>query len=141
MRLVTLTASMLLGAAACSNSEPATEDVPPAASPTSAAPPTSTEPSVTPAALQGILGLTDRQTEEADIVDPLGRDLGDVQRLVRGPDGQVTELVVAVAGAPAGSYVTLPVQGLSIVETGGDRDLLTSLTREQLMELPTAPAG
>jgi len=84
------------------------------------------------------LGLTVAELDEADIVDANGKDLADVERVVIGPDGQVSQLVIEVDGTEPDLYVTMPLDGLVVVQNGASKDLRTNLTIEQLKALPVA---
>jgi hypothetical protein len=84
------------------------------------------------------LGLTARQLEDAEIVDASGRELGDVERLVFGADGELLTLVVEIEDSDPDRFVMLPLEGLTVVQRGDDRDLQAQMTREQLAALPAA---
>ena len=84
------------------------------------------------------LGMTERQLLEADIVSTTGMELGDVAAIVRGPNGQVEQLLVEIEDSDPDRFVHVPLDGLSSTPNTNDRDIVTSLTREQLAALPDA---
>ena len=90
-------------------------------------------------------GMSREQLEDADIHGADNIDLGDVDGLVLDAGGQLTQLVVELEG-PGDIKVLVPVGDVRAapVPTNGsnDRELLTTLTAEQLGRLPrwTPPA-
>jgi hypothetical protein len=66
-----------------------------------------------------------------------------VTSLVRGANGEVDRLLIEVEDSDPDRFVHVPISGLTVVTRGDDRDLSTSMTREQLAALPevelTAP--
>lgn len=85
----------------------------------------------------GALGLTEAQLRDADLVDANGVDLGDVEGVVRGADGAITDLLVEIEDTSPDREVLVPIAGLTAVRNGNDWDVRTdTLTREQLMALP-----
>ena len=82
------------------------------------------------------LGLTMEQLDDADIVDASGREIGDVERVVTDASGAVTGLVVEVDDTDPDRHVTLPLEGLTVVQDGNDHDLRVAMTRDQLNALP-----
>jgi sporulation protein YlmC with PRC-barrel domain len=85
---------------------------------------------------QVALGLTERQLRDADIVAANGQELGEVEELVRGPNGAVTQLLIEVEDSNPDHYVHIPLDGLTRVQDGNDWDLRSNATRDQLMALP-----
>ncbi len=125
--------TLVLAAACSDDSVPVTQT----GGPANAAATTSPAATV-PADRVLAVGLTARQLEDADIVDASGRELGDVERLVTGPGGELTSLIVEVEDSDPDQFVTLPLNGLAVVQNGNDRDLRTNMTWEQLRALPGA---
>lgn len=85
-----------------------------------------------------VLQLTELQLLDADLLDASGRDIGDVEMVVRGADGQPTGLLVDVEGTTPGRYVQVPLEGLKSVRDGADWDVSSNLTRDDLLKLPEA---
>ncbi|WP_228242295.1 hypothetical protein [Porphyrobacter sp. GA68] len=85
---------------------------------------------------QVALGLTERQLLDADLVDANGNDIGDVEGVIRDASGTVTHLLVEVEDSSPDRYVHVSLEGLSAFDNRGDRDIRTSMTRDQLMALP-----
>lgn len=131
---VTVAAMTLVLVAGCGDGNVPMTQTDDAANASAAAAPTGSVPGGQVLAL----GLTVAQIDDADIVDYSGRDLGDVEGLVMGPDGALSSLIVEVDGTQPDRLVTLPIAGLSVVENGGDRDLRVTMTAEQLRALPAA---
>lgn len=98
-------------------------------------------PETMPPAAGGVvaLGMTEAQLTDADLLDGAGKDLGDVEGLVRDAAGQVTHLIVEIDNTTPDRYVQIPITGLRLVERGNDRDIGSTLTRDQLMALPEVP--
>lgn len=130
MRLM-LGAAMLLFAAACSEERTLAND----ASAANAAQPAASDRSGGQAVA---FGLTARQLEDAEIIDASGRELADVEWLVRNPAGELVSLVVEIEDSDPDLLVTLPIEGLTLVQDGDDQDLRTSMTMDQLRALPVA---
>lgn len=85
------------------------------------------------------LGLTRRQIEDADLIDASGREIGEIERALSDASGAVTGLLVEVEDTNPDRLVTIPLDGLTIVENGDDLDVRTNLTRDALMALPETP--
>lgn len=85
-----------------------------------------------------VLQLTELQLLDADLLDAAGRDIGDVEMVVRGADGKPTGLLVDVEGTTPDRYVTVPLDGLKAVRAGNDWDIGSNLTRDDLLKLPDA---
>lgn len=122
--LLACSATML---AACSDKNEAAEDKLERAAETSA-----TVAGPLPAAL----GLTEAQLLDADLVGADGKDLGDVEQVLRDPDNKVDRLLVELDGIGPDRYVHVPLTGLKAVVNGGDADLVTPLTKADLAALP-----
>ncbi|OWK29817.1 hypothetical protein [Sphingomonas mucosissima] len=86
------------------------------------------------------LGLSEAQLLDADVVDANGRELGEVEGVTRGDDGQVNHLKVRLENSNPSRVVQVPVANLQPVKPGGETDLSTTLTAEQLAALPDADA-
>lgn len=82
------------------------------------------------------LGMTEGQLRDADLIGANGEELGEVEGLVTGPDGSVTQLLVEIGDSSPDRYVHVPIDGLEAFDNGDDRDLRTTMTRDQLMALP-----
>lgn len=91
-------------------------------------------------AASGALGLTERQLRDAALLDAQGREIGDVEGVVRGADRAVAQLLIEIEDSDPDRYVLIPLDGLQVDRTRGDADIKSSLTREDLMALPPAPA-
>lgn len=113
--------------AACSDPNEAAEDKLEKSAETSA-----TVAGPVPAAL----GLSEAQLLDADLVAADGTDLGDVAKVLRGPDGKVDRLLVEIEGTNPDRYVHVPILGLKTRVQGGDTDLESTMTRAELAALP-----
>jgi hypothetical protein len=122
--LLACSATML---AACNDKNEAAEDKLERAAETSA-----TVAGPLPAAL----GLTEAQLLDADLVGADGKDLGDVEQVLRDPDNKVDRLLVELDGVGPDRYVHVPITGLKAVVNGNDTDLATPLTKADLAALP-----
>ncbi|MBU1346359.1 MAG: hypothetical protein KKA16_05335 [Alphaproteobacteria bacterium] len=123
----------LLGAAACSDGETAAVEVTPGAAPTEVSDSRAATAATTTALA---LGMTRTELEDADLVSP-GPEftlLGDVESLVLDPAGQVTGLVIDLAGLDVD--VVVPIGDVSSVRRENDVDVTTIMTRTQLQALP-----
>lgn len=83
-------------------------------------------------------GLTEAQLLDADVVDANNRELGEVEGVNRGSDGQVQHLKVRLENSNPSRVVQVPIANLQPVKPGSDTDLSTTLTAEQLAALPDA---
>ncbi len=99
------------------------------------APASTAAPSQAPAA-DGAFGYTRAQLEDADIRSPDGAELGEVGAVITDDAGAVIALAVEVEGPDPDPVVRLPLEGLTPVTTGDDRDLQTTMTRDELRALP-----
>lgn len=120
------TAAVLTG---CGNNEAAKADSATAAN------------SSAPAAAQQAalaLGLTREQLEDADILDPTGREIAAVEQVVMDSAGKVTGLLVEIDDTDPDRNVIIPLDGLIVVEQGHDRNLRGPITRDQLLAQPEA---
>jgi hypothetical protein len=122
--------------AACNNADSTTTPTDPSTSTSMPIP----EPIPPEAGGVAALGMTEAQLLDADLKDAAGKDLGDVEGLVRDAAGAVTHLVVKVDDTTPDKLVQVPVTGLQMVESGDDRDITTTLTQAQLVALPAATA-
>ena len=127
MRTLLLLACSATMLAACSDRNEAAEDKLERAAETSA-----TVAGPLPAAL----GLTEAQLLDADLVGADGKDLGDVEQVLRDPDNKVDRLLVELNGIGPDRYVHVPITGLKPVVNGNDTDLATPLTSADLAALP-----
>ncbi len=87
------------------------------------------------------LGLTEMQLLDADLRAADGTELGDVAQVQRDPAGMVTGFLVEIEDSNPDRYVTVPLAGLTVRNQGDDRDLQTSMTRQDLARLPEVVPG
>ncbi|MDF2493731.1 PRC-barrel domain containing protein [Sphingomonas sp.] len=85
------------------------------------------------------LGLSEAQLLDADLIGPGNVEIGEVKSLVRSASGAVEGLIVEVEDTNPDRFVQIPLTGLKVVQRGDDRDLSTTMTREQLAALPDVP--
>ena len=96
----------------------------------------------TPVAAPGAvvaLGLTADQLGDADVLNASGVEIAEVERVITDASGAVTGLLVEIEDTDPDRYVTIPLDGLTVVQHGDDQDLRSNLTREQLLALPATP--
>lgn len=91
----------------------------------------------------GPLGLTAEQLDDADLIDPQGRKIGEVENLMVGPKGDVVGVVVEIdqRTPKPDRRVQVELSSLRAVPDPtdpGEFNVQTSLTREQLLALPEA---
>lgn len=91
----------------------------------------------------GPLGLTAEQLDDADLIDPQGRKIGEVENLMVGPKGDVVGLVVEIdqRTPKPDRRVQVELSSLRAVPDPtdpGEFNVQTSQTREQLLALPEA---
>lgn len=127
MRMISIIAAPALLLTACADKNEAAEEKLERSAETSA-----TVAGPVPAAL----GLTEAQLLDAEIVGADGKELGDVAKVVRGPDNKVERLLVELDGIGPDRYVHVPVTGLKTVVRGDDADLQTSMSKADLEALP-----
>ena len=84
------------------------------------------------------LGLTADQLGDADLLNDVGVEIGEVERVVTDASGAVTGLLVEIEDSDPDRYVNIPLDGLSVVQDGDDQDLRSNLTRDQLLAMPEA---
>lgn len=84
-----------------------------------------------------LAGATAEEVIGRDVVDINGASVGEVDDLLMGTDGQITHVMVDAGGflGLGSRTVALELAALTAQE-GEDGDLVTSLTREQVEELP-----
>jgi hypothetical protein len=123
----------LLGAAACSNSEPAAVEATPETAPVAVSDARADTAAATTALA---LGLTRDELEDADLVAPAPAytDLGDVETLVLNPAGEVTGLVIDLEGVD--KDVVVPIDAVTSLRRENEVDLTTTMTQAQLQALP-----
>lgn len=85
------------------------------------------------------LGLTRRQLEDAELLDATGAEIGEVERVVTDASGAVTGLLVEIEDTTPDRYVTIPLDGLTVVTQGDDHDLRSTHTRDALVAMPETP--
>lgn len=95
------------------------------------------------AAQTAALGLTREQLEDADLIDAAGREIGEVERVVAGPDGRVTALIVELdqRDPTPDKLVQIPLDGLKAIPEQGGRggyDIQTRQSAADLLKLPPA---
>lgn len=103
-----------------------------------AATPAGANASTTTSAPVVALGLTMDQLGDADILDASGVEIAEVERVVTDASGTVTGLLVEIEDSDPDRYVTIPLEGLTVVQDGDDQDLRGNLTRQQLLGMPAA---
>jgi len=81
-------------------------------------------------------GLTRQQLEDANLVDTVGRELGEVERIETDASGEVTAAIVEVADTDPDRLVRLPVARLTAVANGDGWDLRAMTGREELIAMP-----
>lgn len=81
-------------------------------------------------------GLTTKQLEDADLVDNVGRDLGDVERVETDASGNITGMIIEIDDTDPNRFIRLPLARLTAVADGDDWDLRAATTRDELMALP-----
>lgn len=91
----------------------------------------------------GPLGLTAEQLDDADLIDPQGREIGEVENLMIGPKGDVVGLIVEIdQRAPIPDRrVQIALSDARAVPDPTDPgafNVQTRQTREQLLALPEA---
>ncbi|WP_293403245.1 hypothetical protein [Phenylobacterium sp.] len=91
----------------------------------------------------GPLGLTAEQLDDADLLDPQGREIGEVENLMLGPKGDVVGLVVEIDQRSPKPDRRVQVELASMravpdpTDPGGF-NVQSSLSRDQLLALPEA---
>lgn len=126
-------AGAALTLAACGSDEPAAGTTTPSGG-TVAGTPAAMETTSADAIVA--LEMTEAQLRDADLKDMAGRDLGDVEEVIRDSGGQVTHLLVEIDDASPDRFVEVPLAGLSRVADGDDWDVQADLNREALMAMP-----
>jgi hypothetical protein len=58
-----------------------------------------------------------------------------VERVVTDATGAATGLLVEIKDTDPDRYVTIPLDGLTVVQDGDDQDLRSNLTRQQLLAI------
>ena len=84
------------------------------------------------------LGLAEAQLLEADLIGSNRVELGSVEGVLRNSTGDVDRQLIEIEDSNPDRFVAVPVAGLTTVAAGGDTDLATSMSREQLAALPDA---
>ncbi len=136
MYLPLLTAAASIALTACGNGQPtatpAAGTAAPAPAPVAAQTTNMAEPVLA-------LGLTRRQLEDAELLDATGAEIGEVERVVTDASGAVTGLLVEIEDTTPDRYVTIPLDGLTVVTHGDDNDLRSTHTRAALVAMPETP--
>ncbi len=91
----------------------------------------------------GPLGLTAEQLDDADLLDPQGREIGEVENVMLGPKGDVVGVVVEIdqRSPKPDRRVQVELTSLQAVPDPtdpGEFNVQSSLTRDQLLALPEA---
>ncbi|MET0251423.1 MAG: hypothetical protein ABW203_04515 [Novosphingobium sp.] len=91
-----------------------------------------------PAAAGGAvaLGLTEPQLLDAKLTDASGKAIGEIDGVVRGADGQVSQLMVDVEDSSPDRHVHVPLTGLQAVPEGTGFSINSTLSHAALMKLP-----
>tara|TARA_B100000678_G_scaffold154987_1_gene129550 strand:- start:362 stop:802 length:441 start_codon:yes stop_codon:yes gene_type:complete len=87
---------------------------------------------------EAALGMTEFQLIEADLIAADGTDLGDVEAVRRDAAGAVDGLYVELDDTDPDRLVVIPIDGLTTRMDGDDRDLLTTMSAQDLAALPDA---
>lgn len=134
--MISIAASGLLAAAACSDN---TDDdvVQPPAPGAPAEPVTEQRAQTAQTSAALAFGMTREQLEDADLMSTEMTDLGDVETLVLDSSGRLTHVVVELEGA-GDRKVALPIADVSSIarNDGALKDLSTTLTAAQLAAMP-----
>lgn len=134
--IISIAASGLLAAAACSDN---TDDdvVQPPAPGAPAEPVTEQRAQTAQTSAALAFGMTREQLEDADLMSAEMTDLGDVETLVLDGSGRLTHVVIELEGA-GDRKVALPIADVSSVarNDGQRKDLSTRLTAAQLAAMP-----
>ncbi len=88
---------------------------------------------------EAVLGMTEAQLLDAELVAADGTDLGDVEAVRRNAAGEVENLLIEIEDSDPDRYVLVPVAGLTPMQRGDDRDLSSTMTRADLTAMPDAP--
>ncbi len=83
-------------------------------------------------------GMSERQLLDAELKTMDGTDLGDVEGIRRNAAGEVESLLIEVEDSDPDRWVLVPIDGLSTRPDGGDMDLQTSMTAQDIAALPDA---
>lgn len=91
----------------------------------------------------GPLGLTAQQLDDADLLDPQGREIGEVENLMMGAKGEVVGVVLEIdqRSPTPDRRVQVELSSLRAVPDPTDPgafNVQSSLTRDQLLALPEA---
>ena len=94
-------------------------------------------------AVTAIQDLTPAQLEDADLLDKNGREIGEVERVLTGPDGKLRGLIVELdqRDPTPDKHVEITLKGLTVVperNDPGDFDIKTDQTKDALLALPAA---
>ncbi|MGQ3040758.1 MAG: hypothetical protein ACT6TH_14065 [Brevundimonas sp.] len=134
--IISIAASGLLAAAACSDN---TDDdvVQPPAPGAPAEPVTEQRAQTAQTSAALAFGMTREQLEDADLMSAEMTDLGDVETLVLDGSGRLTHVVIELEGA-GDRKVALPIADVSSIarNNGALKDLSTTLTAAQLAAMP-----
>ncbi|MFL9840557.1 PRC-barrel domain-containing protein [Sphingomonas sp. ST-64] len=128
-----------LAAAACSD---ATPEPPPGTEIAANGIASASQPIGTPRALPTAsgpgtaFGLTRQQLEDAELVDTVGREVGEVERVETDASGDVTAAIVEVADTDPDRLVRLPITRLTAVANGDGWDLRAMTSRAELIAMP-----
>lgn len=92
---------------------------------------------------RGPLGLTPEQLDDADLLDPNGRKIGEVENLMLGPNGEVVGVVLEIdqRSPTPDRRVKVELSSLKAVADPtdpGEFNVQSSLSRDQLLALPEA---
>jgi sporulation protein YlmC with PRC-barrel domain len=91
----------------------------------------------------GPLGLTAEQLDDANLLDPRGRKIGEVENLMLGPKGEVVGVIVEIdqRSPKPDRRVVVELSSLHAVPDPtdpGEFNVQTNQTRAQLLALPEA---
>lgn len=91
----------------------------------------------------GPLGLTAEQLDDADLLDPQGREIGEVENLMLGANGDVVGVIIEIdqRTPKPDRRVVVELSSLRAVPDPtdpGEFNVQSSQSREQLLALPEA---
>ena len=85
-----------------------------------------------------VLGMSDMQLIDADLITPDGTELGDVEAVHRDAAGAVDGLYVELEDTDPDRFVLIGLDGLKSVRDGSGWNVITTMTEDELAKLPDA---
>ena len=83
-----------------------------------------------------VLGLTEQQLLDANLVSSGGEELGAVESVRRNSAGAVVALAIEIDDSGTSRLVEIPVAGLSTTTDGEKTDILAAMTIDELASFP-----